>query len=584
MSGQHAVAGAAVILYAAGSAGYGTSAGELSRATSDGAGNWTLGFNCPAAGSQLYAVARGGDAGSGANSVSAMSATVGACGAVASAPLVIDEMTTLASVYALAAFLDGSGAALGSSAGNALGLSNAIAGAGLLVDPGSGQARTNLPGGAEGALPSATLNTLANAMAACTASNGATSGACGSLFAIATPTGGNAPGDTLQAMLNIARNPSANVAALFALASSSPQLYQPALDAAPGDWTLAIQLSGSGLNNPTAVAIDAQGNAWIANYHGSAVSKFSPAGAPLSGSAGFVGGGLQESFSIAVDQGGNAWVTNEESAGGVNQKLGSVTRLAPDGTFLSGAAGYVAGGIAFPQAIAIDQGGNAWIANYGDGALPSSLTKLGPDGGALSPAAGFTGAGLAFPAALAVAADGSVWVSNQGGDSVSALSSAGAAVSPATGYVSGAVAAPYGVCIDAGGNIWVVDSGHNAVVELAGPAGPSPGSPLSPTGGYTGGGLRAPSGCAIDGAGNIWISNYQGASVTELAGNAGSRPGLPLSGSKGYQSGALSLPAGMAVDASGNLWIANSAEARVTVLLGVASPVDTPLSGPPRLP
>jgi sugar lactone lactonase YvrE len=570
----HPLSDATISLYAAGSTGYGVSSGVLATTSSDAGGNWTLSFNCPEPQAQLYVVAIGGNAGAGNNPAAALSAALGNCSAAASRSFVIDEITTVASVYALAPFLDAGGTGIGTSHGNALGLGNAVAGAAMLADMHSGVVQANPPAGA--ALPIAVMNTLGNALAACIGSGAPASSQCQTLFAATNAA------NTLQAALNVARHPAANVAQLYALASQAP-LWQPALAAAPADWSLTLQLTGSGLNNPMAVAIDAQGNAWVANYHGS-VSKFSPTGQALSGAAGFVGGGLQESFGIAIDKSGNAWVTNEESAAGVNQRLGSVTRLAPDGSFLSGASGYTAGGIAFPQAVAIDSEGNAWIANYGDGAIPSSLTKLAPDGSALSPAQGFTGGGLAFPAGLTVAGDGAVWASNQGGDSVSALAGTGQAISPSSGFAGGALAGPYGICSDRAGNIWIADSGHDAVVELADSATGNPGAQLSPLGGYGAGTLKSPSNCAIDGAGNIWITNYHGASVAELAASSSSAPGALLSGPVGYQSGSLSLPAGLAIDGSGNVWIANSGEARVTVLLGAAAPVLTPLIGPPMLP
>jgi DNA-binding beta-propeller fold protein YncE len=47
----------------------------------------------------------------------------------------------------------------------------------------------------------------------------------------------------------------------------------------------------------------------------------------------------------------------------------------------------------------------------------------------------------------------------------------------------------------------------------------------------------------------------------------------------------LGAPFAVAVDASGNLWVTNSNGANtVTVFIGLATPVKTPLLGPPQLP
>src|SRR5206468_7871900 len=127
---------------------------------------------------------------------------------------------------------------------------------------------------------------------------------CATLFAAATRSGSAAPTDTLDAALNIVANPSANVPAIYSLASSSPA-FTPALSTVPADLTLYIDYSGGGLNLPTGLGVDGNGNVWVANY-ANAASLFSPLGKPVF-SNGITGFGLSASYGLAIDAGNNAW-------------------------------------------------------------------------------------------------------------------------------------------------------------------------------------------------------------------------------------------------------------------------------------
>jgi len=126
--GQQPVSGANIALYAAGSSGYGSMSTNISILTrtvtsgSDGGFSITGLYTCSGT-SQMYLVATGGDSGSGTNSSLALMAALGPCsGLSASTFVLVDEVTTVAAVYALAPFMatnSGSpGANLGTSSGN----------------------------------------------------------------------------------------------------------------------------------------------------------------------------------------------------------------------------------------------------------------------------------------------------------------------------------------------------------------------------------------------------------------------------------------------------------------------------------
>jgi hypothetical protein len=143
----------------------------------------------------------------------------------------VDELTTVATAYALAQFSGPNGIT-----GPSPGLENAAATAFSLADPASGKDGAVVTdqdnGGTNQTL--ATLSTLANLVSLCRA---AQSRQCGELLRLTAPPGGTIPADTVQAVLNLARNRSLSPAGLFALARTAT-VCQPALTAPPppGSW------------------------------------------------------------------------------------------------------------------------------------------------------------------------------------------------------------------------------------------------------------------------------------------------------------------------------------------------------------
>jgi sugar lactone lactonase YvrE len=461
-----------------------------------------------------------------------------------------------------------------------LGLANAFASVNNLVDitqgisPGSAA-----PAGA--VLPVAKVYTLANILASCI--NSSPSTACNALFSAATPPSGTTPSDTISAALEIARNPSHNVASLFALATPQPP-FVPALSTAPGDWTVSETFKGGGQNLPSSIAIDASGNVWTANVCSSSnpcssVTELSPTGQPLS-TSGFTNGTLFESYGLALDLSGNVWVTSQQSPG-VNNGNGSVTELTGSGQV---GQTFFGGGVFFPIAVATDTDGSVWIANQGD----SSASKLDGNGSPKSGSSGWGSGHLAGPVAVAIDASHNAWFANQeaSSGSVTSISPDGSIVTevPSGGYQpSGVATDAIGVSTNASkGHVWVANYHTSSISELLLN---NDGTQTVVSSGYTGGGISYPNGVAVDGSGNVWVADFGGDALSELEGANGSIPGQPLSPATGFGVDAgLANPYGVALDSSGNIWISNSGSNAITQFLGLATPVKTPLVGPPQLP
>jgi hypothetical protein len=410
--GRQAIVGSSLYLFASTTNSYGNSSLSLLNTTApgvsmDGNGNgfvltdangaFSINFDfvCLASNSQVYLAAIGGNAGSGANANSALLAALGNCGNLTPTTYVtLNELTTVAAVWALAPFLSGP-TAIGASGQNFSGLQDAFAAAAELVNIGTGSAPgATLPTNAT--LPASELNTLADILAACINSSGGIAGSatpCGLLFTAATPAGGTAPTDTVTAALNIARNPGSNVTALYNVAPATGP-FQPTLSAAPNDWTVAVKYSPGGLNAPHAILVDDSDNIWIANCGsancattgvGSVTKLSNDANTALTTSS----GGINVPYALASDLSGNIWVANY---GG-----NSLSELASTGAPVVSTA-YTGGGLNQPNSIAVDNLGNVWLSNLANG----SVSEFSNTGTSLSPAAGYTSQGPGTPVAIVI--------------------------------------------------------------------------------------------------------------------------------------------------------------------------------------
>jgi hypothetical protein len=575
MAGTQPVVGATVQLYAAGNSGNGSAGAALLThpLTTDAAGAFTVpgGYACPVQTAsqlydQLYVIVSGGYIGAGAaNPAIALATPIGACPQFASgSQLVINEVTTAATAYGLSQFLS-PGGNIGSSVFNTKGLSNAVATVASLANLTTGTS----PGASfppNGSSPAAKINSIANLLNTCTSA--ILPSGCNALFSATTLSNGTAPSNTLDAALYLVRNPGSNVAALYTQSTASAA-FTPALTAAPSDWTMFINYTGGGMNTPTAVGVDATGNVWVASYH-SAVSEFSPTGTPIFPN-GITSGGLFNSYGLAIDAQNNVWIPNEDSTNtGVNGGYGSVTVLGSTGQLLSGATGYIAGGIAYPIAVAIDTNARTWVIDYWN----QHLTLLSSTGQPLSGATGYGSPELQFPVSIAIDATNNAWVGNSYGGAITKVSPDGQFTSYACCNWAG------GIAIDQRGYVWVANYMGDSISQLAGD-----GTVIS--NGYSDGkaSISRPQGIAIDGSGHVWVTNILGSSITELAGSAANSPGQILSPTAGWARDAgLTASWAVAIDASGNLWVLCKNNNTLTEIVGLATPVKTPQLGPVQSP
>lgn len=606
--GQQPVVGAHIELYVAGNAGNGSASSSLLTTPvvsgSNGTFSITGDYSCPSSTAQVYLVATGGNPGLGSggnNPALAMMAPLGACGNLSPTQFItINEVTTVAAAWALAPFTQGI-SHIGASSTNAMGLANAFLDAQLIADTAKGTTAT---------LPSnlttepGKIYALADAIASCINSDGTTG--CSPLFSAATPSGGNAPNNTWDAVINIVKNPGNNVAGVFSAIGPQPP-FATTLTKAPNDWTLSLTVTGGGMvagngstitdESPEAVAIDSQGNVWVGD-NGGILSAFSPQGTALS-ATGFGSANAGEAYGLAIDPNDNVWLTLAEY-GSHNGTKGSLEKFTgvSSGSGLGTSSIFTDNSLDYPYAIAADSNGNLFAANFFVLNGVTNMTSFNPTTNTWTAIP--TSANIGFSVALAVDPAHGAWLAGSSGiDSVEHNDGSGNLV-----FETDCCGAVSSVALDSVGNIWLADAqntssagGDNgAVTELA-----SDGSTLHDF--ITTGGISHPSHIAIDAAQNVWISNLHSPespdlpdgspgpppppnqTISELSGSNSSSPGSAISPSAGYGLDAgIYLPYSLAVDPSGNVWVSNTGRASLVMFFGLAAPTKTPLIVKPQAP
>ncbi len=344
--------------------------------------------------------------------------------------------------------------------------------------------------------------------------------------------------------------------------SSTPQTYATTTVGGFGDGP--YQFSGDGgpataavLSNPQGVAMDAGGDLFIADAGDNVIREVYASGiistVAGNGTPGYSGDGgsaitaeLNDPTAVALDASGDLFIADTGNSvirevkpgpGGL-LSLGTISTIAGGGPNSdpesSGSATDAA--LSGPSGLAMDGSGNLYIADTGN----SVIREV--SGGNISTIA--AAAGLNAPTGLAIDGQGNLYIADTGNNVVDEVS--GGNITTIAAAVG--LNAPTGLAIDGQGNLYIADTGNNVVDEVSG-------GNISTIAAAAG--LNSPAGLAIDGQGNLYIadagnnlvSEVSGGNMTTVAGNISASTVAPWG-----------RATGLAVDSQGNLFVADAAQ------------------------
>jgi sugar lactone lactonase YvrE len=359
--------------------------------------------------------------------------------------------------------------------------------------------------------------------------------------------------------------------------------------------------TGASFNVPQGIAVDGDGNVYVADTGNQMIRKINGGGVvtTLAGSAGNYGtnngSGGGASFwdpqGVALDSGTNVYVADSMN--------NTIRKITPAGvvTTLAGVAGAVGSGDGIgvaarfwqPQGVAVDASGSVYVSDGANGTIRKIVT-----GAVVSTLAGAASIGSADgagssarfngPSGVAIDNAGNSYVADTingtirqvtAGGAVTTL--AGSAGSYGTNDGSGAGVrfyGPRGITVNGGGSlIYVADTANHtirkvtaegAVSTLAGSGGTNGVSDGTGAGAY----FNYPQGVAQDGAGNLIVADTRshtirrvtaGGVVTTLAGVAGMAGDIDSNmAGNGTNAARFNCPSGVAVDAGGNVYVADT--------------------------
>lgn len=367
--------------------------------------------------------------------------------------------------------------------------------------------------------------------------------------------------------------------------------------------------------SPFGVALDSNGNLFIAEYGSNRIRKVDTKGmittAVGNGNQGFAGDGgapnkveMAQPTSVAVDSTGAVYFADMLN-NRIRKLSGStVTTFAGNGGLSRSGDGGAATSaqLNLPRGVAVDAGANLYIADTANNSVrrvaSGVISNFAGTGAAGSSGDGnaATGAQLNAPQGLALDSSGALYIADTQNHRVrkvqngviSTVAGTGTAGFSGDGAAAGSAQLdlPFGVAVDAAGNLYIAEFANNRVrkVGVNGNISTLAGNGVS---GYNGDGgqaanamLAGPQSVAVDASGNVFIADSGNNRVRKVAANgvittvAGNGVG-GYSGDGGSALGAqVGNPIAIAVDGTGNLYIADgSARVRKVFVSGIISTI-----------
>jgi len=397
------------------------------------------------------------------------------------------------------------------------------------------------------------------------------------------------------------------------------------------------------LGQPEGIAVDQAGNVYVAEAANHRIRKIATDGSIQTiagtGVAGFAGDGgpasaaqLNQPYGLALDSEGDLYIADlgnsrvrEVAASGVIQTVAGGGALPATSTGQGGPA--TTAQLMQPRNVAIDGSGSLYISDFG----ANQVYRVTSDGElslvAGTGTAGFAGVGtsalmaqLNAPAGLAIDSTGALYIADSGNNQVRkvyngviitvfhtpaptgvAVDSTGMLYVAAPSYFGTVVQAISGVAsardltVDSSGDIYTTSGAFVLEIPSGGSVTTIAGSGASPNfagdgGPATSAELNSPAGIAVDSSGNWYIADTANNRIrmVNAAGTISTIAGTGTAGSSGDNGPAtaaqLNRPQGIAIDSSNNLYVADTGNNEVReitpagTITTIASQLNNPLS------
>lgn len=259
------------------------------------------------------------------------------------------------------------------------------------------------------------------------------------------------------------------------------------------------QTSLGSFTTPSAVAVDAAGDVFVADSGKNTVTEF-PAGG---GAAVTLGSGLNAPQGLTLDPAGDLFIADTG-----NDRVVEIPMVS--GSLSTAAQTVVASSLSAPMGLATDLAGNILIANSGAG----NVLELPNQGGVIGMLPPFAiGSGLKKPTAIAVDSNGNILIADETAADVVELTPTGQQ-STVVANISQIV----GLALDANDDLFLTQSGVASVTKIAMVSGAYATNATA----ALGAGLSGPQGITTDIAGDLFIADAAGGAAYELQRTLGS--------------------------------------------------------------
>jgi serine/threonine protein kinase, bacterial len=292
--------------------------------------------------------------------------------------------------------------------------------------------------------------------------------------------------------------------------------------------------SSARFNSPSGVAVDANGNVYVADKLNSVIRKVTPAGMVST-------------------------VVNDSNTESINSQMPN---------------------LAYPESIALDGSGTLYIADTAH----DMIRKVNANGVAVMFAGNGTrgnnngvGAQATFntPDAIAIDKSGNIFVADTGNQLIRKITPAGVVSTYAGSGMRGSAngpaleasfADPVGVTVDGDGNVYVADSANNLIRKITPDRIVSTFAGSGSKGRTNGVGTTAsfffPTGLAVDSANNVYVADHLNSLIRKIT-----PPGVVTTIAGGFignyadgvgANASFQVPYGVAVDATGNVYVGDT--------------------------